>query len=325
MKLIYLDTSHFSLLTDVFKSSPNVFYNFVDKWREANYILTVSKTHIEEIMQLSFSETRNLRFKVLSEFIPFKYENENFFEREIFLNLFKNGLLPISDEDRKTNLSIFSRTISDKNELELVKQTHTAIRSSGLYKLTSFADGRAWKAKKMDKIHSSPKPKLKNVKNKFFFKIFAKFIGIDSSNLGTLRKTFESTLKDFLFKIQLQSTLKNSSFVTDKSVASNISKKISRSNCSGLWLRSEIETRLKLAQDFKPNNEKDLDHIQYLPYVDLFVTDRRIVEMTTQVLRSPGLPESLKKVASPIKVPQSLEALEKALFDTSYSDTNSFN
>lgn len=314
MKLIYLDTSHFSLLTDVFKSNPNVFYNFVDKWKEANYILTVSKTHIEEIMQLSFSETINLRFKVFSEFMPFKYENENFFEREILLNLFKNDFLQISDEDRKINLGIFSKTISDINELELIKQTQTAIRASGLYKLTSFANERAWKAKEKDKIHISPKPKLKSVKNKFFFKVFAKFVGIDSSNPGILRKTFESTLKGFLFKTQLQSTLKNSLFVTDKSVVSNISKKFSRSNCSGLWLRSEIETRLKLAQDWEPSNEKDLDHIQYLPYVDLFLTDRRIVEMTKQVLRSKNLPEDLKKVPSPIKVSQSLEAIEKVLF-----------
>lgn len=314
MRLIYLDTSHISLLTDIYKSNPNAFYSFVNKWKEANYFLAVSKTHIEEIMQNVISETRNLRFEVLNEFVPFKYESENFFEREIFFYLFKNGLLQISDEDRNINSSIFSRSISDKNELELIKQTHTVIRATGLYKLISFADRRALEARKRDKFHISPKPKLKNVKGKFFFKIFARFVGIDVSNPGTLRKTFESTLKDFLFKIQLQSTLKNSLFVTDKSSVSDISRKISRSDCSGLWLRSEIETRLKLAQDWNVSNEKDLDHIQYLPYVDLFLTDRRVVEMTKQVLRSPNLPEGLKSVSSPIKVPQSLEALEKALF-----------
>lgn len=314
MKLVYLDTSHISLLTDVFKSNPNDFQRFIMKWKTANYILTISKAHIEEIMQLSSSKTRDFRFEVLSEFMPFKYENENFFEREIHLILFKNGLLQISEVDRITNLSIFANFISDKSDLELIKKTHSIIQALGLYSLTSFANKSAWKAKEKDRIHISPKPKLKSVENSILFKLFAKFVGVDASNPNILRKTFESILNNFLFKTQLKSTLKTHFLITDKTVISNIGKKISRSNCSGLWLRSEIEARLKLANDFAPNNEKDLDHIQYLPYVDLLFTDKRIVEMTIQVLRSSNLPLELKTISPPMKVSQSLESLEKALF-----------
>ncbi len=316
MKLVYLDTSHISLLTDVFKTNLIAFQRFAEKWKEADYILTISKAHIEEIMQLSSSETKGSRFKVLSEFMPFKYENENFFEREIQLGLFRNGLLQISETDRITNLKIFAKSISDNDELELIKKVNSIIRSSGLNSLTSFANRSAWKAKEKDKVHISPKPKLKSVKSNIFFKLFAKFVGIDASDPNILRKTFESTLSNFLFKTQLKVTLKTYFQITDKTVISNIGKKLSRFDCSGLWLRSEIETRLKLAKDFSPNNEKDLDHIQYLPYVDLLFTDKRIVEMTIQVLRSPNLPEGLQKVSLPIKVSQSLESLEKALFDS---------
>ncbi len=288
----------------------------MEKWKEAEYILTISKAHIEEIMQLDFSETRDFRFIVLREFMPFRYENENFFEREIQLELFKNEFLQISEVDKITNLKIFANSISDNNELELIKKTHSIIRASGLYKFTSLANRSSWKAKEKDKFHISPKPKLKSRRNNIFFKLFAKFVGINASDPNILRKTFESTLNNFLFKTQLKSTLKTCFQITDKTVISNISDKIPRFACSGLWLRSEIETRLKLAKDFTPNNEKDLAHIQYLPYVDLLFTDKRIVEMTIQVLRSLNLPEGLKKVSLPIKVSQSLESLEKALFDS---------
>lgn len=315
MKLVYLDTSHFSLLTDVLTSNPNNFRNFIDKWKEAEYVLAVSKTHIEEIMQLSFLETRNLRFKILSEFMPFKYENENFFSREIYLILFKNGLIKISEEDRTTNLCIFTNTISNNNDLELIQKTYSLIRASGLYSLTQFANKTGWKAREKDTFHISPKPKLKNVKGKFLFKVFSRFIDIDASNPNILRQTFQSVLNNFLFKTQLKSTLKTNFLITDKKEISKIHKRISRKDCSGLWLRTEIENRLLLAGDFKPNNEKDLEHIQYLPYVDLFITDKRMVEMTTQVLRSSYLPDNLKKVSFPIKVSQSLEALEKTLFE----------
>lgn len=130
MKLIYLDTSHFSLLTDVFKSNPNNFYCFIEKWKKAKYVLALSKTHIEEIMPLT-PETKDLRFSTLREFIPFKYENENFFQREISLTLFKRGLLQISEEDRTTSLSIFAGEILGNNDLELLKNTHNLIKAPG--------------------------------------------------------------------------------------------------------------------------------------------------------------------------------------------------
>lgn len=155
---------------------------------------------------------------------------------------------------------------------------------------------------------------MKSVKNKFLFKLFARFIGIDASNPSMLRKTFESILKDFLFKTQLKSALKNDLHITDNSVISTISKSFGRSDCPGLWLRNEIQTQLLFAGNFKPSNEKDLDHIQYLPYVDLLLADKAMVEMTTQVLRSPILPENLKKLGLPIKASKSLKALETVLF-----------
>lgn len=68
------------------------------------------------------------------------------------------------------------------------------------------------------------------------------------------------------------------------------------------------------AGDVSANNEYDLEHIHYLPYVDVFLTDKRIVDKVKQILRKSDLIKSLKSVKVPTNIPNSLEYLEKALF-----------
>jgi hypothetical protein len=86
-------------------------------------------------------------------------------------------------------------------------------------------------------------------------------------------------------------------------------------DCKGLWLRNEVEKNLFRANDFDPNNEYDLNNIQYLPYVDVFLTDKRIFETTQQVLRRKDLLESLKNSPLPKKIPNTIDSLEDAIFN----------
>ena len=188
----------------------------------------------------------------------------------------------------------------------------------GFYKGFYKANKIFWKAKSGDTFHKTPKPKFSNIENNWLGKfgklIFAKFIGIDLNDKKNQNKSIELLLEEFHFKTQLKSTFKSQFGNLENSHIQNILSNIQIQNCKGLWLRKEVEKNLKRANDFDPNNENDLNNIQYLPYVDILLTDKRIVESTKQVLRRKDVLESLKHVSVPKKVANSIDSLEENLF-----------
>ena len=58
------------------------------------------------------------------------------------------------------------------------------------------------------------------------------------------------------------------------------------------------------------SNYYDLEHLSYLPYVDKLFADKRVANCTAQVLDSRQVPSSVKSVAAPISIPNSVDALE---------------
>ncbi len=146
-------------------------------------------------------------------------------------------------------------------------------------------------------------------------KLFAKFIGVELNSKGNQRKTIESLLEDFRFKTQVKSTLKSKFEERDKSTIQTILTNVDLQDCKGLWLSNEVEKNLLKANDFDPNNEYDLNNVQYLPYVEIFLTDKRIFETTQQVLRRKDLLHSLKNTSLPKKIPKKIDSLESAIFN----------
>jgi hypothetical protein len=85
-------------------------------------------------------------------------------------------------------------------------------------------------------------------------------------------------------------------------------------DCPGSWLKAKVAIELKKAVgQLEPSHEYDLDHLGYLPHVDLYFCDREMATLTLQVLRRPNLPASLAGVRPPIATPLDVDSIEAAL------------
>ncbi len=319
MKLIYLDTSNLILLSQEMQSNPSRFDKFLVKWRESENILALSQIHLIELLQAKFQNTRTAHFNLLNYLLPLRYESENFFEREVMIGLFKKGFLTFQEQDIETSMKIFSKEVKNKDDLALIYNSTNLITQVGFYKAFSKANQLSWKAKSGDSFHKTPKPRFSTMEENWLGtigkKLFAKFIGVELNSKGNQRKTIESLLEDFRFKTQVKSTLKSKFEERDKSTIQTILTNVDLQDCKGLWLSNEVEKNLLKANDFDPNNEYDLNNVQYLPYVEIFLTDKRIFETTQQVLRRKDLLHSLKNTSLPKKIPNTIDSLESAIFN----------
>lgn len=142
---------------------------------------------------------------------------------------------------------------------------------------------------------------------------FAEFINVDSSDNKTLKKSVDSLLNDFWFRQSVESIV--SEISDDSDLVDSLITKILIEDCPGSWLCKQIESQIKKSGDFSASNELDLEHISHLPYVDVFLADKRIVEMTKQVFRSADKPKQLEDINLPITISDNIEALEKAIFE----------
>ena len=116
-----------------------------------------------------------------------------------------------------------------------------------------------------------------------------------------------------LFKDSVSYFLSQMLYNNDEHIAF-LADKISIEDCPGKWLEQQVEHQLEISGDFETSNQLDIKHISYLPYVDILITDKRIVDKTIQVFRNKDLLDSLRTVTLPKKVSNSIESLENALF-----------
>ena len=84
----------------------------------------------------------------------------------------------------------------------------------------------------------------KNLGGKIVKRIYSIFTGIDADDLKNNNRTMEALLDEFKFKTQLQSVLKNRFKITDSITTKTITDNITVKDCSGLWLRQEVEKNL---------------------------------------------------------------------------------
>lgn len=318
MKLVYLDTSNLILLSKVAKKERDQFESFMHEWRDRHFVLALSQINLVELLRATRSDTRQEHFDLLQYFLPFRFESENFFEREIIRVLLEKGWLKIGVRDTETLTGFFAKEILDSTDLGTIYNAANIISRIGVYKAYGKANGLAWNAKASGSYHNSPKPRLRNMDSTLIGKIvtgvFAWFIGIDSKDSRLRNKTLDDLLEDFRFRVQAKSALRSKFKDEVAVVLGPLVSKIAIHDCKGLWLRNEVEKNLLKAADYDPNNEYDLDSIQYLPYVDISTADKRIVDKTIQVLRRPTVLDSLRNTSPPRKSANSLEAFGQSLF-----------
>jgi hypothetical protein len=105
--------------------------------------------------------------------------------------------------------------------------------------------------------------------------------------------------------------------VQDEAVLETVLERMVPEDCPGWWLKHAVLIQMRKATAVdEASNFYDLEHLSYLPYVDLFFTDKRIAEFSRQVLASPQLPVLLRNVRKPIAIPKSIEALESILLSS---------
>lgn len=143
---------------------------------------------------------------------------------------------------------------------------------------------------------------------------FAEFIEVNSTERKTQKSFVKNLLNGFNFKMMVETTVREYFEHFDESDIEHCKSKISLENCAGTWLKIQTESQLQKAKQFEASNELDLYHLSHLPYVRLLFADKRIVEMTKQVFKFKDLPKPLRETKLPISVPNSIEGLEKALF-----------
>jgi hypothetical protein len=84
--------------------------------------------------------------------------------------------------------------------------------------------------------------------------------------------------------------------------------------CPGTWLSQAVDLEIRRNEhDPNPNNAYDLEHLSYLPYVDLFFADKRIAAYGKQVLQRPDLPAACRSLRPPTRVARVIGAIEDSL------------
>ena len=109
-------------------------------------------------------------------------------------------------------------------------------------------------------------------------------------------------------------------FLNKSPEAARLAASVPLETCPGRWLHHNVDLETKKAESNPiASNAYDLDHLVYMPYVDLFFADKRTTTYVEAVLRRPGVPESIAGLRRPVKVAQSAtaiaEVIERELLD----------
>lgn len=349
MKLVYLDTSNFSLLAETQQKSPERLKSFLKMWWEQKCVLALSEANIFEVARNGFNESR---YNLLKEFRPIRFESR-VFPKEIIKAIKSKGIYDFLIRDYDFCRPMFFEVIRAKERLRYLCDS-TKNDYQFLANRSQILNEIIWEMKENHPLPKDNKknrfrdlPELASDEQKQYLdeiilflerdgikhpaidhvrslrsrlekvglqQAFAELAGVNISQESGLNKSFDNFTNRILFENSVKFNLSRI-FYNDEKYIVSIVNKISIENLPGEWLRRKVEYILHKSGDFKANNELDIKHISHLPYVDILITDKRIVEATAQVFRSKELLPSLRNTTLPKKVSNSMDSLEKALFE----------
>lgn len=349
MKLVYLDTSNLSLLAETQQKSPERLKSFLKTWRERNYILALSEANIFEIARNGFNESR---YNLLKEFRPIRFEGR-LFPKEIIKALKRKSTYDFNIRNYDFCRPMFHEVIcstqrlhylcnSPKNGYQILarrgyelseiswnsKRNYPFNKNNKKVRLRDLSESASTEFKKYldeiipflerDKTDHVGIKQLKFLHSRLnevgIQQAFAELAGVDITKESNLNKPFDNLADRLLFKNSVNYFLSEILY-NDKEYIAFLANKISIEDCPGEWLKQQVEYQLEKSGDFETNNQLDIKHISHLPYVDILMTDKRIVEKTTRIFRSKELLPCLRAFSLPKKISNSMESLEVALFD----------
>lgn len=166
----------------------------------------------------------------------------------------------------------------------------------------------------ISRIRSSIEGFLKRTEEVGSSSALAEYFGADPTDPATFRKPIDLMIQQHTFEFSLRRFLSEVCGEQDEGTLSRVVGMIMIEDCPGTWLKNAVQLRMrKAAPKDDPSNYYDLEHLSYLPYVDVLFADKRIVTIANQVLNSDELPSSLHGIHAPIAIPNSIESLERQI------------
>lgn len=355
MKLVYLDTSNLSLLAETRQKFPEKFHSFLTNWRKQKYILALSEAHIFETTRLDLAATKQARYDLFKEMLPIRFEAEPF-SKEIVSALKRKGIYNYFLRDFRFYKLMFLEVKCLANHISALysnaENNYYSILVSQSYETAKvlWQDRKLYpknKNQKVERLRDLPESFPDNFKDFFdtilqaseklseinpfatdeikfldsraveagFRQAYAEMMGVDITSNSYLNTRTDYLTDKLAFKVRLKFFLSQILYDDEKNI-NFLSSKILIEDCPGEWLKRQVENQLCMGDDFDHRNQLDIQHISYLPYVDILITDKRIVSKTEQVFRRQNsLLDSLNNTSLPKKVSNSMDSLENALFN----------
>ncbi len=142
----------------------------------------------------------------------------------------------------------------------------------------------------------------------------AEYLGVDSTNQTSLRKPIDLLIQQHTFAFSVRHFLTELWGGEDAEKLNRVAAQVRLEDCPGTWLKYAVQLQMRKATPIdNPSNYYDLEHLSYLPYVDVLFADKRIATFARQVVNSDQLPSSLNGVRPPVSVPNSIESLESEI------------
>jgi hypothetical protein len=143
---------------------------------------------------------------------------------------------------------------------------------------------------------------------------YAEASGIES-DFTTDRRTTDDVANETAFR-QTIARIAQESWQLSEQDATAAAAALNPVDCPGWWLAMQVHREMRNAEaEPAPSNAYDLDHLFYYPYVDLFLTDKRVASYMRQVLRRPNCPASLRGAPELRSVARTVDAIEKVIQD----------
>ena len=93
-----------------------------------------------------------------------------------------------------------------------------------------------------------------------------------------------------------------------------LARTLDPADCPGSWLRWKLRLCVRWgSSEPNPSHHFDAERLAYLPYVDLLLTDKQMVEFVREIMRDESTPQRIRRLRPPLSLPFSVDALEEAI------------
>ena len=132
-----------------------------------------------------------------------------------------------------------------------------------------------------------------------------------STKTELLKMTWDDLVNSSVFKVYVR-TFARDVLKANESDQDFLARTLSLTDCPGSWLQRRLELCVRRGcVEPKPNHHFDAEHLGYLPYVDLMLTDNQMTEFVREIRRDESTPAWIRNVRPAVSAPNSIDALEE--------------